>query len=433
MARSRTTKTSAAKTETPGTPRRNLRLEWVDPKTLSPNPKNWRRHPKVQVDALGGLIKRGVGWAGALLYNERTGRLIDGHARRNLDVDEVPVLIGSWTEEEENTILATLDPLAEAAEVDEKALAVLIADMKIDDPSVNKLFERMMEENAHLMDEVQKIIDRDSDAYYESEDNTMVDDLEDSTEISEAPAIFFRPDAIFASSNKWGIPDLKTELLSTVIPTEVHGGESYEQVKDPSKWLFIHGKAKFTRENVEGGVLCFYLEDESFDSIWNNIPATVEKLYRTKWGGVVTPDFSVWADDPLAVQIWNVYRARWCARYWQDAGIKVLPNVSWADKRSFDFAFEGIPKNAPVVICQCRSLGKTKTDKEFGRKRWITGFTAAMKALEPQNVLIYGGIEHRGWIESLLPKIKLPKIHYLDSWIAKRRAANFRLGEGYPS
>jgi hypothetical protein len=76
---------------------RNLRLEWVSPKTLSANPDNWRRHPDKQKSGLRGLFKE-AGFAGALLYNERTKRLIDGHLRKEewTDLPEVPVLIGSW-------------------------------------------------------------------------------------------------------------------------------------------------------------------------------------------------------------------------------------------------------------------------------------------------------------------------------------------------
>ena len=62
---------------------RPLRLEYVDPDTLADNPANWRTHPEAQTSALAAVIDD-VGWAGALLYNERTERLIDGHARKKL-------------------------------------------------------------------------------------------------------------------------------------------------------------------------------------------------------------------------------------------------------------------------------------------------------------------------------------------------------------
>src|SRR6516225_2336792 len=92
---------------------RPLRLEYWTPDELSDNPLNWRKHPEKQLTALKDVLAD-VGWAGALLFNERTNRLIDGHARKKISKsqEKVPVLIGSWSEEQEKKILATLDPLA---------------------------------------------------------------------------------------------------------------------------------------------------------------------------------------------------------------------------------------------------------------------------------------------------------------------------------
>src|SRR5438445_1957583 len=56
---------------------------------LRPNPKNWRRHPKAQADALRGLLAE-VGYADALLVRELPdGRLmiIDGHLRAETTPD----------------------------------------------------------------------------------------------------------------------------------------------------------------------------------------------------------------------------------------------------------------------------------------------------------------------------------------------------------
>jgi DNA modification methylase len=107
-----------------------LRLEWRSPAELAENPRNWRRHPPAQVSALSDAIGE-VGWAGACLYNERTGRLIDGHARRKVALEQgcerVPVLVGSWDEAQEAKILATLDPLSAMAEADAQALEALLA------------------------------------------------------------------------------------------------------------------------------------------------------------------------------------------------------------------------------------------------------------------------------------------------------------------
>jgi hypothetical protein len=119
-----------------------LRLEWWVPDSLSDNPSNWRRHPDKQLLALKDVLAE-VGWAGALLYNERTQRLIDGHARKKISSGKVPVLVGSWSEEQEKIILATLDPLAAMAEADKGILDGLLSQVQTESEAVRALLSNL--------------------------------------------------------------------------------------------------------------------------------------------------------------------------------------------------------------------------------------------------------------------------------------------------
>ena len=127
-----------------------LRLEWLMPDSLDPNPLNWRKHPPQQTNAMDALLfgEDGVGWAGVLLYNEETGRLIDGHLRQELALkrnDPVPVLIGSWTEAQEKRILATFDPIAGMAQTDKEALDALLRDVEASDSDVMAMLSDLAE------------------------------------------------------------------------------------------------------------------------------------------------------------------------------------------------------------------------------------------------------------------------------------------------
>jgi hypothetical protein len=119
----------------------DLRLVWMDPAELVENPLNWRRHPPEQLSALAGSIAE-VGWAGACLLNSRSNKLIDGHARLKLALDQgagkIPVLVGSWTEEQERLILATLDPIADMATADPGKLAALLAGCRESLPAIEE-------------------------------------------------------------------------------------------------------------------------------------------------------------------------------------------------------------------------------------------------------------------------------------------------------
>jgi hypothetical protein len=112
-----------------------LRLEWIEAGSLTENPLNWRRHSQEQLQSIRELLDDPeVGWAGACLYNERTGQLIDGHARKTI-VDPktpVPVLVGDWSPQAEAKILATLDPVGALAQGDADAYAKLIEQVSAD-------------------------------------------------------------------------------------------------------------------------------------------------------------------------------------------------------------------------------------------------------------------------------------------------------------
>lgn len=114
-------------------------------KDLVPNPKNWRRHPKAQVEALRGLLTE-IGYADALLVRELAdGRLmlIDGHLRAATTPEAlVPVLVLDVTEAEADKLLATLDPLAAMAESDSERIKELLATVSTDSEAVQELLKR---------------------------------------------------------------------------------------------------------------------------------------------------------------------------------------------------------------------------------------------------------------------------------------------------
>jgi hypothetical protein len=124
----------------------SLRLEWRSPAELDENPLNWRKHPATQMAALTDVLAE-VGWAGACLYNERTGRLIDGHARRKIALakgcKKVPVLIGSWDEATEAKILATLDPIGTLAEADAAKLEALLGEVSTSSAALQQLLDTL--------------------------------------------------------------------------------------------------------------------------------------------------------------------------------------------------------------------------------------------------------------------------------------------------
>ena len=116
-------------------------LRKVRASELLPNPKNWRKHPDAQANALRGALSE-IGYADALIaYETPNGlMLIDGHLRAETTPDqEVPVLVTDLTEDEADTLLATLDPLATMALRDADKLNQLLETIQTDNLAVLEL------------------------------------------------------------------------------------------------------------------------------------------------------------------------------------------------------------------------------------------------------------------------------------------------------
>ena len=138
-----------------------------------------------------------------------------------------------------------------------------------------------------------------------------------------------------------------------------------------------------TSENKVCGIH-FYVDDYQFERIWNNPYEYVERL--REYQCVLTPDFSLYVNMPMAMKIWNIYRSRLIGQMLQDNGLKVIPTVSWCEKETFKFCFDGLPKNATLSIS---TIGVKEDKKAF--KIWKDGVDEMIKRLTPKKILIYGG------------------------------------------
>ncbi len=114
------------------------------PEQLLANPRNWRIHPKNQQDALEGVLHE-VGWVQNIIVNKRSGFVIDGHARVALAITKeetsVPVVYVDLDDNEEQIVLASLDPITEMAGTDRAKLDELLAEITVKDEYLKSMFD----------------------------------------------------------------------------------------------------------------------------------------------------------------------------------------------------------------------------------------------------------------------------------------------------
>ena len=139
----------------------------------------------------------------------------------------------------------------------------------------------------------------------------------------------------------------------------------------------------------------FYLFDYYFDNkngLWygsQRDSAITTKLVQklSSYKGVITPDYSIYADMPLIMQLWNIYRARSVCVWLKSLGFNCIFNIRWGDFRTYDVAFSGIEKKSTLSV---GSHGLVKSTIQ--RHIFMTGFVEMIKRLEPINLIIYGPI-----------------------------------------
>lgn len=136
----------------------------------------------------------------------------------------------------------------------------------------------------------------------------------------------------------------------------------------------------------------FYEYDKNFERLWNNPQKYLPIIKR--FNGVISPDYSLYYDMPLCMQIWNTYRGKALAHWLQENEIKVIPNVRWGDERTFKLSCLGVEK------CKNIAVGTHGCIKSVeGRNMFIAGFEYAINKLKPKKVIVYGRMPDKifGW------------------------------------
>lgn len=126
----------------------------------------------------------------------------------------------------------------------------------------------------------------------------------------------------------------------------------------------------------------FYIQDYLFDRVWNNPKRYTEMLQ--KHPGVVGPDFSLFRDTPQPIQMWSYYKKQWLERYWQIKGIKVIPNVTWSNEESFEWCFDGTPKESVISISANGCM-----HNPIARSIFWKGYIKAQEILKPKLILLH--------------------------------------------
>lgn len=261
------------------------------------------------------------------------------------------------------------------------------------------------------------------------EDDTEINDLED-VQAELQGMLQLKEHLDVKTSDEWGILPLRTDMLLERLPEplSVWGGNDVTP-DDGEKWyLYNYGLGGIKGLPLDRTILSFFTHDDKFIH-WYDLPSHyTAKMLNAGLKYAIVPDFSFYVYQPKCIHLSNVYMAQWLGRYFQEAGIKVIPRVQFNNEDSLNICMRGIPKEPPVLACSAQNFDRQNKAEDV---RTVTRLLQhCVDELQPQNqLLVYGGQPAKQISES----IKLPEgcePVWVENYAGVRRGKAYDRKEG---
>ncbi len=136
--------------------------------------------------------------------------------------------------------------------------------------------------------------------------------------------------------------------------------------------------------------VCWYIDDYKFDNsegVWQKPYKALDVLKH--FSGIITPDWSIYADFPIPLKQYNIYRMH-AFGYWYGVilGRNVINNVRWGTEETFSYCFDGIPNGSMVAIgCIASNLRD-----RYNYYLFKLGLEEMIRRINPPTIIIYGSI-----------------------------------------
>lgn len=324
---------------------------------LKPYVNNAKKHPDDQIKQIMKSISE-FGNNDPIAVDEN-GIIIEGHGRyealRQLGYVEVPVIkLEHMTTEQKRAYILAHNKLTLNSDYDSNLLLQELENIKSID-----MQQFGFEELAEMLDDLEE-------EYADFEEDEPEEEKADVFETDRKYLLQY----VTPEKNTVGyqLPILEPSFF---IPSEMMGFNYVKSDKEQAEEINRHK------------LIHFYLDDYQFERVWSRPEQYTEMLL--KYGAVLTPDFSLYMDMPLPMKLWNVYRGRMIGQIMQSAGLTVIPTVSWGGPDTYDFAFEGLPRNATLSVS---TVGIIKDD--FAKAIWESGMDYLLEYLTPAAIILYG-------------------------------------------
>lgn len=188
------------------------------------------------------------------------------------------------------------------------------------------------------------------------------------------------------SSHRWKTAPGLMDVLNTraVFPGDELGIPGLPALLGLPDTLINYNAKNRLGSPQSGDYVHFFLDDYRFEVMWSQPVRALSRVQKV--GKALSPDFSLYPEMPVIMQMWNIYRSRWCGAWMIKHGIDVIPTVTWSDERSFDFAFRGLAPGGTVAISTVGIIRASAREQD----RFVAGYQTMIDIVKPVRVIIYG-------------------------------------------
>ena len=223
------------------------------------------------------------------------------------------------------------------------------------------------------------------------------------------------------------IPPLREDMLLDELPSPLGTWAGNDVTPDDGvKWFLYNYSLGGTKGlPFDRTILAFNTHDDKFEGWWETPAWYASRVIYKGCRIAVLPDFSFYYTQPRVVHLMNVHRAQWMGRFFQEAGMKVIPRLQfdYNDPNTLDIALRGIPRNVPVLATSQQNIEEEKLN---GPK--ITKILQeALDEIQPKQFLYYCG---PGGKRAMAGVRTDAEVVYLENYVGLRRELAFGKKEG---
>lgn len=225
-------------------------------------------------------------------------------------------------------------------------------------------------------------------------ENANVDKIEDASD--QLPGVDdLNNDLVFESDLEYEIPPLLLDMIpdEPPEPLKVWAGHELDGIDIIGKeewektWWLSMWHAGSRGINWKKAIPYFYTDDFHFEPIYNDPAKNTKKILNLGIQYAFMPNYTIHSEMPVALWVYAAYRSAYVARYFQEAGIQVIPDIQIGGNDSvLDLTLLGIPEGAGTVAAQVQ-MAKGNKDRIRRNARMLK---EAEDRIGFKNIIIYG-------------------------------------------